>query len=581
MASGSRIRLRPPGSASASLPKIVLRKQRGSVQDDSGQETGDDDDPMDEDGDETGTEPPPDLDQDQDDDDQQASEPEPEHEIPAFTPRPRGRPRGSGRARASTGRPRGRPRGSRAQRGSGRGRGVAQRQHSPGRDDSGSDGDDSPAATPLAWDMEGAEEPTGGGKPFRRIKGEIYILENDELVTPNDPKGETKIDENGVLQGGRVFKATTFTIPSRPNPHRHYMLAIDAARSSGFRDSLYFFRRNPLMLKLTLTNVEKEFLIDNGNLSTHLRSRSVTMVTARSAYKLQGAKMIKDGRHVVDDYYEDQALADITARGLQPGDPVGDLGEPQGYGGGGPAGEAGLAGTYKAGQKPLVVKDPSGSIYKSGGPTTFFGGTGMGVFAADGEPAPGRARRPTAEVIKSWESLNSDWMHLTALAVHDVNDVYAKMRREALKAYQSNLEVDEVAKAAEAVTLTDGAVKREGEQQEKEAKRVRISEPALGVYEPHTGLVHYRADTQPSRARWEPVKDSTFRAVTGGSKAGSQAWGLARIDYVMETASAQENEKANVEARMAAVAAAQAAEPQQPQPVKHQSQPPSTPAPAA
>ncbi len=38
------------------------------------------------------------------------------------------------------------------------------------------------------------------------------------------------------------------------------MLAIDAARTSGFRDSLYYFRRNPLAFKLNATQGEKDYL---------------------------------------------------------------------------------------------------------------------------------------------------------------------------------------------------------------------------------------------------------------------------------------------------------------------------------
>lgn len=70
------------------------------------------------------------------------------------------------------------------------------------------------------------------------------------------------------------------------------MLAIDAARTSGFRDSLYYFRRNPLALKLNASQVEKDYLIEQGKLGGHLRTRSVTLITARSAYKLHGAKTI-------------------------------------------------------------------------------------------------------------------------------------------------------------------------------------------------------------------------------------------------------------------------------------------------
>ncbi len=70
------------------------------------------------------------------------------------------------------------------------------------------------------------------------------------------------------------------------------MLAIDAARTSGFRDSLYYFRRNPLAFKLNANQWEKDHLIEIGKLGSHLRTRSVTLITARSAYKLHGAKMI-------------------------------------------------------------------------------------------------------------------------------------------------------------------------------------------------------------------------------------------------------------------------------------------------
>ena len=70
------------------------------------------------------------------------------------------------------------------------------------------------------------------------------------------------------------------------------MLAIDAARTSGFRDSLYYFRRNPLAHKLNATQIEKEFLIEIGKLGSHLRTRSVTLITARSAFKLHGSKTL-------------------------------------------------------------------------------------------------------------------------------------------------------------------------------------------------------------------------------------------------------------------------------------------------
>ena len=112
--------------------------------------------------------------------------------------RPRGRPRGSG-----TGRPRGRPRGS--GRGRGRpkttGRGpltlrLPRRGSASDGEDAG-DGEDS-RGTPAE------DEPAPSGKTVR-IGGETYVIEGDAYKTDDDPKGDTKIDQNGVLLGGRRF----------------------------------------------------------------------------------------------------------------------------------------------------------------------------------------------------------------------------------------------------------------------------------------------------------------------------------------------------------------------------------------
>lgn len=44
-----------------------------------------------------------------------------------------------------------------------------------------------------------------------------------------------------------------------------------------------------------------------------------------------------------------------------------------------------------------------------------------------------------------------------------------------------------------------------------------------------------RADTQPTRSRWQQLPDSaTKREVLGGAKAGNGAWALAWVDTVME-----------------------------------------------
>lgn len=98
--------------------------------------------------------------------------------------------------------------------------------------------------------------------------------------------------------------------------------------------------------------------------------------------------MCKNGRWVIDDYYEDKARAECEERGAKPGDEVGEVefvggpsaGQSQvqgelagllgsgsgGAGGGGAGGGAGGVG---------------GSIYRPGGPTTIFGGSGWGPYS--------------------------------------------------------------------------------------------------------------------------------------------------------------------------------------------------------
>jgi chromatin structure-remodeling complex protein RSC7 len=61
------------------------------------------------------------------------------------------------------------------------------------------------------------EEVMGGGKPFRVIQGKVYVIEGDEFITEDDPKGDTKIDKNGNLLGGAFPVLCAFSsFPPRP-----------------------------------------------------------------------------------------------------------------------------------------------------------------------------------------------------------------------------------------------------------------------------------------------------------------------------------------------------------------------------
>lgn len=383
----------------------------------------------------------------------------------------------------------------------------------------------------------------GGGKPFRNIQGVVRIIEGDEFVTDDDPKGDEKIDTFGNLLGGRRFKASTFTLPGR-HPQRQYMLAIDAARTSGFRDSLYYFRRNLLAFKLNATQPEKDFLISEGKLGSHLRTRSVTLVTARSAFKLHGSKMIIDGRWVVDDYYEVKSLEEITAKGLKPGDLVGELPDPNA------AHHSNELSALNAAANASSNKNDRGGggglgIYRAGGPTTIFGASGWGPYS-DG---------PLNAVRKSLLSRDGvteeNWMWMMAMRVSEAGDEWAKLRKEALKVVEGveGLAMGDVSvpspPPAPAVNEEDEEDEEEDVEGEKKnaatvdppplkKRKLGLGKP-VGIYEPHANIIHYRADTQPTRSRWQQLPDSaTKREVLGGTKAGNGAWALAWVDTVVE-----------------------------------------------
>ncbi|KAI0089622.1 chromatin remodelling complex Rsc7/Swp82 subunit-domain-containing protein [Irpex rosettiformis] len=413
--------------------------------------------------------------------------------------RPRGRPKGSG-----IGRPRGRGRG----RPRGKGRLTTRSRR---------DRDEEPI-------IEKEYPEDGPVRYFRRYNGEIVYIEGDEYVTGDLEKGDEKIDKDGNLLGGRQFKAQTFVLPGR-HPTRRYMLAIDAARSSGFRDSLYYFRRNQMALKLNATQWEKDYLIDEGKLGTHLRTRSVTMITARSAYKLHGAKMIVNGRWIIDDYNEPKVLEEITARGLKPGDPVGDLQDTSTL-----AAEAAMLAGEMGSSKQERSTGASLGMYRAGGPTTLFGGSGWGPYSEG----------PLNAVKKSMltrDGVHEDnWMFVAAQRTLEMGEEWKKLRRAALRA---NGGADVGSGGGEATKRAAPDVTGPGHAGNK---RPRAGEDGpLGVYEPQTGIVLYRSDTQPTQSHWEPVDDS--RPILRGTKVGSGAWGLATVDTVLQLPIPGEDER--------------------------------------
>ncbi|KAF8208205.1 chromatin remodelling complex Rsc7/Swp82 subunit-domain-containing protein [Mycena galopus ATCC 62051] len=470
-----------------------------------------------------------------------------EEGAPVVVKRGRGRPRGRGNKSLPAS-------GTSTPRGRGRGRGRGAKPRGTGRTIAGSgsltirlpkrpeeeDDDDEPAEDP-GTEGEAAEEkevvaPLGGGKPFRKIQGKAYVIEGDEFVTEDDPKGDEKIDKWGNLLGGRRFKAATFILPGR-HAERRYLLAIDAARTSGFRDSLYYFRRNPLALKQNATQPEKDYLIAQGKLGSHLRTRSVTLVTARSAFKLHGAKMIIDGKWVVDDYYEEKSLEEITARGLKAGDPVGDLPDPNALHHSNEPLNLNAANAANAAKNDRGGGVPMG-LYRAGGPTTIFGSSGWGPFS-DG---------PLNVVRKSLLSRDGvseeNWMWMTAMRTLAAGDEWARLRKESIQP------MDSAGNVAKGKRKAKAEEDQEADASDKKLKRESSDDLPLGVYEAHSGIVQYRADTQPTRSRMELLPDPDGKkTILGGTKVGNGAWAVAWIDTIMEVPKPGELERPEAEER--------------------------------
>ena len=280
----------------------------------------------------------------------------------------------------------------------------------------------------------------------------------------------------------------------------------------------------------------------------------------------------------MDDYYEDKVLADITEKGLRPGDLVGELADPNA-----PSAAALAAAELANAQKGDRAGGTQG-IYRAGGPTTLFGSAGWGPYS-DG---PLNAVRKS---LLNRDGLNEEnWMLVAAQRTAEASAEWAKQRRHALVPYggifgasppsSSSLPAadkkDDAGEEERVKGKTDGKRLGHGDEQDQSAqeqqreddtaatdaqarKRARWEEKVpRGVYEPHIGIVlcqflfscvllasrrcaHAffvladREDTQPTRAHWEGLRDSAEkRQVLGGTKAGNGAWALAWVDTVME-----------------------------------------------
>ena len=453
---------------------------------------------------------------------------------------PRGRPRGRGRGRGGriSLKVRG-TRGAKAARGRGRPRQVASEDEGANSaadaqadDDKGEDDNDNDNENDN--DQDSGDEDAGKGvdeEGFQTItiKGKTYRLIDDEVVLDSDPDGDKKVDEKGRLQGGRQYKAYNFTSQYRDDPERVYMLSIDAARSAGYRDSLYFFRKNPMIMKITLHQEEKDKLIEDGRLSGQLKSRNVTMVPARNVYKLHGARFLSGGKAVIDDYYE----AAARASGAKEGKTVGGM-----------SAEDQERKREADRDRDRSRRRPDAFTHTSfdaqGEPVvTVFGDAGQSPFVRAGTWASRRTMLQRAEVTEE------NWMLEMARSVRGMNSEIADTRRERTVAFprfddglgsgedapvkdeeqidgEADPEDDEAAlwdrppweqearakdnsKTNEVLARLE-AKRQAAEELAREAKKRRA--PPLGIYEPTTHMPHFSINTQPRWALVEKVSST-------------------------------------------------------------------------
>ncbi|ORX61632.1 hypothetical protein DM01DRAFT_1380486 [Hesseltinella vesiculosa] len=127
----------------------------------------------------------------------------------------------------------------------------------------------------------------------------MAMVENDD--SDIDETGEAKVNPEGHLLEGREYRVPTFELPSRGR--QLFMFSKDPAALLGFRDSFVFVKKNPTLIKIYMTDEEKRHLIANNKMRATFRTRDISVVTARSVYKVFGHRVVKKGRRGRDDYY--------------------------------------------------------------------------------------------------------------------------------------------------------------------------------------------------------------------------------------------------------------------------------------
>lgn len=219
-----------------------------------------------------------------------------------------------------------------------------------------------------------------------------------------------------------------------------------------------------------------------------------------------------DGKWVVDDYYEDKVLEEITARGLKAGDLVGELPDPNATHHSNELSALNATAAAAAANKN-DRGGGGGGVYRAGGPTTLFGGNGWGPYS-DG---------PLNAVRKSVLSRDGvgeeNWMFMMATRVSEASEEWGRLRKEAVKVVKgvdglvlggallpptemnqhpsagNKPAAEEVEETNEEEEEEEGVQDQAAVDNEKPLLKKRkvefdINRPAVGIYEPHSHTIH-------------------------------------------------------------------------------------------
>jgi hypothetical protein len=282
---------------------------------------------------------------------------------------------------------------------------------------------------------------------------------------------------------------------SRGNPNKRYMLAIDAAHAAGMRDSLDFFRKNPLLVKTNCTRYEKEQFILEGRVHPNMKNKNIALVACRNAYKIMGAKFVKGGRYVIDDYYEQAAIRSGAVKGalalVQPYQSKREEAEDR-PSGGGKKESSSLALIPKALQDTFADKEQR----------TQFGQASHIPFAK-WDPAA-KQRKPGPFTPESWALKY-------AQAINQHNKEIRRWREDqfvSVSLAPPQGSPAEQVKQEDGVNDGVGLVVQAPQQPQPDSEdvespvRLPPSHP-IGRLETHTNLPHVRQVTQPSSANFE------------------------------------------------------------------------------